>query len=78
MTDADPLAAVVQALGAVRQAWLDSAAAGPAVDGLSGAALAALNAAVSAVSRSVDAVRAKVAADIARASRPELGCPRGG
>lgn len=61
------------ALDAARGAWRVSQAGGEAVDGLTGAALAALNDAVGALRRSVDAVHTRVAADVARASRPEIG-----
>lgn len=69
----DPFTAVDEALERARRAWAESVAAGPAVDGRSGGALVALNDAVAALSRSVAAVHTQVAADIARASRPELG-----
>ncbi len=69
----DPFASVDAALVAARAAWAESTAGGPAVDGRSGGALASLNDAVAALRRSVDAVHAKIAADVARASRPELG-----
>ncbi len=73
MNSPDPFAAVERALGVAREAWESSVAAGPAVDGLSGAPLAMLNDAVASLRRSVDAVHVQVAADIARASRVELG-----
>ena len=69
----DPFAGVEQALDDARVAW-ESVRAGEApVDGRSGACLAALSEAVGVLRRSVDAVHAQVAAEVARASRQELG-----
>ncbi|NLP83194.1 DUF222 domain-containing protein [Microbacterium sp. CFH 90308] len=69
----DPFAGVEQALADARAAW-ESARAGEApVDGRSGASIAALSEAVGLLRRSVDAVHVQVAAEVARASRQELG-----
>lgn len=69
----DPFAVVAEALAGAREAWETSQASGPAADGASGAELIRLHEAVAHLRRSVDAAHTRVAAEVARASRPELG-----
>lgn len=69
----DPFAGVDDALAAARRAWAVAHAGEVPADGLEGASLAALNSAMGALRRHVEAVHAKVAAEVARASRVELG-----
>ncbi|MFH8249702.1 DUF222 domain-containing protein [Microbacterium sp. B2969] len=70
----DPFAGVDAALAAARTAW-DAAHVGgvASADGVEGAPLAVLNTAMGMLRRHVDAVHATVAAEVARASRMELG-----
>lgn len=69
----DPFAGVDAALAAARDAWEAAHPGGAATDGLEGAPLAALNSAMGSLRRHVEAVHATVAAEVARASRVELG-----
>lgn len=73
----DPLAPLNAAVDALRGAWAgeDSvpAVAGPSVAGMSHSQLIAVNDALSAVSRVIGGLQARVAAEIARESRRELG-----
>lgn len=69
----DPFAGVDDALAVARQAWAVAHVGEAAADGLEGAPLAALNSAMGVLRRHVEAVHAKVAAEVARASRVELG-----
>ncbi|MFH8249257.1 DUF222 domain-containing protein [Microbacterium sp. B2969] len=70
----DPFAGVEAALAAARTAW-DAAHVGgvASADGVEGAPLAVLNTAMGVLRRHVDAMHATIAAEIARASRVELG-----
>lgn len=73
----DPFAGVDEALLLARQAWEVAhggpGGAGAPADGIEGAPLAVLNSAMGALRRHVEAVHAQVAAEVARASRVELG-----
>lgn len=69
----DPFAGVDEALAVARRAWEMAHVGGVAADGLEGAPLAELNSAMGSLRRHVEAVHAKVAAEVARASRTELG-----
>ncbi|MBW9095769.1 DUF222 domain-containing protein [Microbacterium jejuense] len=69
----DPFAGVDAALAAARDAWVSAHSGGGLADGVEGAPLAALNAAMGVLRRHVEAVHAEVAAEVARASRVELG-----
>src|SRR5688500_16865486 len=70
----DPLAAVDDAVAAVRAAWAagDDGSLVP-VPALKGAQLVAVNEALGLLRRRTDAAHAEIAAEIARESRPELG-----
>lgn len=69
----DPFSGVDAALDAARAAWGAAHRGGEVADGLEGAALASLNDKMGALRRHVEAVHAVVAAEVARASRVELG-----
>jgi len=69
----DPFAGVEAALAAAREAWMAAHRDGRLVDGVEGAPLAVLNTVMGTLRRHVEAVHAEVAAEIARASRVELG-----
>ncbi|MBD3943259.1 DUF222 domain-containing protein [Microbacterium sp. NEAU-LLC] len=69
----DPFAGVDAALAAARAAWVSAHTGETLADGVEGAPLAALNAAMGALRRHVEAVHSEVAAEVARASRVELG-----
>lgn len=69
----DPFAGVDEALAVARRAWEVAHAGGAPADGREGAPLAALNSAMGVLRRRVEAVHAQVAAEVARASRVELG-----
>lgn len=71
----NPLAGLDEALRALRSTWAQSSPGDePAsADSLPGRALVAVNDAIGAVRRHLDAVHAQVAAEIARQSRSELG-----
>ena len=69
----DPFAGVDAALAAARDAWAAAHGGAPSADGIEGAPLAALNSAMGSLRRHVEAVHATVAAEVARASRIELG-----
>jgi 5-methylcytosine-specific restriction protein A len=70
----DPLAAVDDAVRALRSAWAGGEGMPlPDVPGLGGSRLIAVNDAIGALRRQLDAVHAPIAAEIARESRRELG-----
>jgi 5-methylcytosine-specific restriction protein A len=70
----DPLAHVLDALTLLRGAWvLSPVGERVPIDALSHAELVGLNDAIGALRRGIDAVHARVAAEIARQSRPEAG-----
>lgn len=69
----DPFAGIEAALAEARDAWAAAHTDSCAADGIEGAPLAALSRAIGALRRRVDAVHTQVAAEVARASRPELG-----
>jgi len=69
----DPFAGVDAALAAARAAWDAAHEGGGLFDGIEGTALASLNEAMGVLRRHVEAVHAGVAAEVARASRAELG-----
>lgn len=74
----DPLAGLITAVAAVERAWAGASAGGermprPGVDELAERDLLRVNEGLGAALRHLDAVRATVAAEIARRSRAELG-----
>src|SRR5205085_7541100 len=70
----DPLAAVEDAVRALRTAWAgEEGLPLAAVTGLGGSRLIAVNDAIGTIRRQLDAVHAPIAAEIARESRRELG-----
>lgn len=69
----DPFAGVDAALATAREAWASAHRSEALTDGVEGAPLAALNSAMGALRRHVEALHAEVAAEVARASRVELG-----
>jgi 5-methylcytosine-specific restriction protein A len=69
----DPLAALHDSLAELRAVWQGDCAEAPSVDALGRRRLVAVNDALGALRRHVDAVHVQIAAEIARESRPELG-----
>ncbi|WP_375385298.1 DUF222 domain-containing protein [uncultured Microbacterium sp.] len=69
----DPLVALEEAVACVRSAWAGGSEQMPGADVLGRVKLLAVNEALGAARRHLDAVHARVAAEIARESRPELG-----
>lgn len=70
---ANPLAGLDAAIVALHEVWADASGSESSVEGLSENVLVAVNEALGAVKRHTDAVHARVAAEIARQSRRELG-----
>lgn len=69
----DPLSGVAAALDRAAELWCSAAGPEGSLDGMPAGGLIAINDALGAVRRHLDAAHARVAAEIARQSRPDLG-----